>query len=818
MKFRIVFLFLILIKSSTLKSQTATSLNAAEIKLKLQKLNTVGSVLYIAAHPDDENTRLLAYLANEKKVRTGYLSLTRGDGGQNLIGNEQAELLGLIRTQELLAARKTDGAEQFFTRANDFGFSKSADETFKIWDKEKILSDVIWVIRKFKPDVIITRFPEDARAGHGQHWASAVLAHEAFAAAADSKQFPEQLKYVQPWQTKRLLWNTYNFGGNNTTSNDQLKQDVGNYNPLLGKGYGEIAAESRSNHKSQGFGSSKIRGRQIEFFAATAGEEAKNNLFEGIDLTWNRLKGADKIAGMIKTANQEFDMENPSASVKQLISILNEVEKLKDDYWKTQKEKELKELIAACSGLWFESYSADQSVGLGDKVKVSHQYIVRSDVPVQLKEIKTGQQVAKIESVLKPEEVQSAESEVTALKITQPYWLAERHPLGSYTVKEQTLIGYPENPDPLTATYTFIIDGKPLSIDRAVVYKYTDPVQGEVYQPLVIAPPITASISEKALVFAENTPKRIAINLKAFSEGIDGTLKITVPEGWKVSPGTFKLHFTNKGEEDIKEISIVPDKNAVNGNLSLQIETDGEIFKNGLRVIKHSHIPTQTLFPLAEAELINVDIKISGKRIGYIAGAGDLVPESLKQIGYQVIMLSENSILNSDLSDYDAIIAGVRAYNVNNRLNYIQPKLMEYVKNGGTLLVQYNVNNGLATTNIGPYPFTITRNRVTDETAEVKFLNKDNPAFNYPNKITAKDFEGWVQERGLYFVADFDKNYTPLLSMKDAGEPENNGSLIVGKYGKGKFVYTSLAFFRQLPAGVPGAFRLFVNLLAKNKD
>jgi len=791
------------------RAQTATQLNAAEIKLGLKKLNILESVLYIAAHPDDENTRFLSYLSKERNVRTGYLAITRGDGGQNLIGNEQSELLGLMRTQELLAARRVDGAEQFFTRANDFGFSKNSEETFRIWGKEQILADVVWVIRKFRPDIMITRFPEDSRAGHGHHSASAILAREAFSAAADPKRFPEQLKFVQVWQAKRLLVN-------GISGNGQFRLDIGSYNPLLGKGYGEIAAESRSNHKTQGFGSAKARGQQTETFSLVAGDAPQSDLFDGIDMTWKRTNN-DKIAAMVTQANQSFDMENPSKSVVSLVNILSEVENLKDDYWRNQKIKELKDLIAACSGLWFESYALEPVYALGSNIKLRYQSIVQSQVLVTLQKITTGKIEVSPNEVLNNGSMQNTESTLPAEKLSQPYWLSAKHPIGYYMIDNQEFVGSPENPDRLSSTFTFSINGKAISFERPVVYKYTDPVRGEVYQPLAIAPPVTATIPEKAYIFGSNAPKTISISLKAFSDNIQGTLEAAVPSGWKIVPASTPINFSAKGEEKQMEFTITPSGAAKTGALSISIRTGNQTSHEGLKVISYNHIPTLTLFPPAEAELVNIDLKTDVKNIGYLEGAGDLIPESLLQLGYKVTTLTENTILNGDLSVYDAIITGVRTYNVNQRIKFMQPKLMEYVKNGGTLLVQYNNNARILVENIGPYPFSVTGSRVTDEFAKITILNPNDPALNYPNKITDSDFEGWIQERGLYYVSNIDKNYTPIFSMNDPGEPVNNGALIVGNYGSGKFVYTSLAFFRQLPAGVPGAYRLFVNLIAKKK-
>ncbi len=791
--------------------QTSPQYNSAEIKLGIKKLNTLGSALYIAAHPDDENTRLLSYLAKEKKFRTGYLSLTRGDGGQNLIGNEQSELLGLIRTHELLAARRTDGAEQFFTRAIDFGFSKNPEETFRIWDKEQILADAVWVIRKFRPDIIITRFPEDARAGHGQHSASAIIAREAFEAAADPKRFPEQLKTLQPWKAKRVVWNTFNFGGNNTISNDQIKADIGIFNPLLGKSYGEVAAESRTNHKSQGFGSARQRGEALEYFTHVSGDQAQSDVFEGMSSDWKRMDGGEAIGNMISSADMKFTMDQPSASVPALVDILTALERLKDSYWKTQKIKETKELIAAAAGLWFESYATQPVQALGDSLSIRTQVILQSPAGVTLKQFNGLDQ----NEILKSGAVKNLSTRMYAGAITGPYWLQDKQTVGMYSVSDPMLTGNPENIPALHTNFTFKIHNKDITYSRPVVYKYTDQVRGEIYQEVVIAPPVTATIAEKAYVFPGNTAKTIQVQLKSFRDKANGTLVPNLPQGWKAEPQQVNFDLPVKGAERTVQFLITPSGDVNAGTLSLTVHSDGKSYHRGNKIVAYDHIPLQTLFPLSESRLERIDLKTGGKKIGYLAGAGDLVPEALEQIGYQVTDLTESHILNGDLSAYDAIITGVRLYNVNDRMGVIQPKLMEYVKNGGTVVVQYNVNNPLQIQNIGPYPFKISRDRVTDENAKVSLLAKDHAVLNYPNKITEEDFKGWIQERGLYFTADADPQYVRVLSMNDPGEPAKDGSLLVADYGKGRFVYTSLVFFRELPAGIPGAYRLFVNLLTK---
>lgn len=800
-----------------LYAQTAPPADLVSIEQEIKKLPVLGSVLYIAAHPDDENTRLLAYLAQEKHYRTGYLSLNRGGGGQNLIGNEQGELLGLMRTQELLAARRIDGAEQFFTRAKDFGFSKGPEETLRIWDKEKVLSDVVWVIRKFKPDVMICRFPTTGEGGHGHHTASAILAQEAFSAAADPKRFPEQLKYVQPWQAKRLLWNTFNFGRVNTTSPDQFKIDVGVYNPLLGKGYGEIAADSRSNHKSQGFGSAKQRGSSYEYFKTILGDKPQNDLFDGINTTWKRVPGGDAIGIRVSELIKYFNPLEPVKSLPQLMDIYASVQKLTDSYWKTQKIKELEKLVPACAGLWLESYALSPTYAVGDSIGIRNQVIDQTGANVKLIETETGDQKNTYNSLLPDNQLQTLNSKALAQNISQPYWLDGPQTTGSYPVKNQEFVGYPENPDPVTVNWRFVINGQVITFHRQVMYKYVSPVYGEVYQPLVIAPPVVGNLNQPVYLFNNNQPQQVTVKLASFTNS-SGSIRLNAPNGWKISPANAVFTGKKKGDEWSEVFSIASAiSKTQTDTLQAIIQTNGKTYRQGIHQITYEHIPNITYFPSAQAKLVNVDLKTSGKKIGYLPGAGDLVPEALQQVGYQVNILTENEIMSGNLAVYDAVIIGVRAFNINKRLVIEQPKLLDYVKNGGVLLVQYNNNNGLVTNQIGPYPFKIVNVRVTDEDAPVTFTDPADAVLNYPNKISKDDFKGWIQERGIYFATDIDPKYRTPLQMNDPNEPPNKGSLLVADYGKGRFVYTSLVFFRELPAGVPGAYRLFINLISKPK-
>lgn len=823
-KLLLVLLFAIHLSPFT-RAQAPPSLSAADIYLGLKKLNVLGTVLYVAAHPDDENTRLLAYFSKERLYRTGYMSMTRGDGGQNLIGNEQGIELGLIRTQELLAARRIDGAEQFFSRAFDFGFSKSTDEALQTWDKEKMVSDVVWVIRKLQPDVMITRFPEDSRAGHGHHSGSAVLAREAFIAAADPNRFPEQFKYgVKPWQVKRIVWNTFNFGGTNTTADDQLKMDVGVYNPVLGKSYGEIAAESRSQHKSQGFGVPRSRGQQFEYFKPTLGDTAKKDIFDGVATDWSRIEGGTGIETQVNDIIKNFSFNDPSLSVNALVKLYSDLSKLPDSYWRNQKLAETQKLIEACAGLWMEGTTTEQYVAQGDTLKINYSVNVRSNVKMVLKSYSLIDGPTTSENLNELNKELQANTNFNFSKtinidanhdISQPYWLKNEMSKGSFNVSDQQLIGNAQSNPSLSAVFNVTIEGQDFSFQKPILYKYTDHVQGELFQPLVITPAVTIKPNHNLIVFNGLKQKLINASIRAFKSVnlVDPKLTSQLLPANYINAGYGSF---NKGDE--KNFPVFVTANSNTSKLNLFAGDSNEQLTKNLHEIKYDHIPYITYFTDAVVKISSVDYKTTGKSIGYITGAGDKVPEALKQMGYTVTTLSEKDLSLDNLKKFDAVVAGVRAYNENNFMANAYDALMNYVKQGGVYVVQYSTNSGvgpLLTEKIGPAPFVITRNRITDEDAKVSFLQPNNPALNYPNKITEKDFEGWIQERSIYEADKADSSYASILSFNDPNEKPTSGSLIVNNYGKGKFVYASLVFFRELPAGVPGAYRLFANILAK---
>lgn len=820
----LLFLFSV-IAGLPVKAQTPRVYNAAEILVQLRKLNVLGSVLYIAAHPDDENNNLLPYLSFEKLYRTAYLSLTRGDGGQNLIGDEQGIDLGLIRTQELIAARKIDGAEQYFTRAYEFGYSKSADETLQTWDKEKILYDVVWVIRNFQPDIIIKRFPTDSRAGHGHHAASAIIADEAFEAAADPNRFPDQLsESVRPWKARRILWNTYNFGSNNTTGDDQMKIDIGMFNPVIGKSYGEMGAEARAMHKSQGEGRPRRRGRINEYFTNTGGDAPVNSLMDGIDTGWSRISGGSAISNEISQIINNYKPDKPSASVTALTVLYGNIKKLPVSNWRNKKLEDVMQLIEACSGLFMEVTAQSQLNVIGDSAKFSIHFNNRTGVNVDRVDVSLFGNTYQVETA----GVNEQKLVPVAIKISarehasQPYWLEQGIQGGSYTMASIANTGKAENEGNL-ALFSISIDGIRFEYRKPVLYRFTDPVKGELYQPVQIINPVFINSSPSILIFrneARNEQKPIRYTIQANTLLKDNVRFMSRYGNRKQlvfdSAVTYQPAIKHTVELKINGDSIEPNTSVLAGaELSAASLYEQQFFS--LRKISYDHIPDIFYNYYDQTRIIKMDLKTKGRLIGYIPGAGDKVPQALEAMGFDVRLLAESDLTDENLQQFDAVITGIRAYNIHEYLSDKNDVLNRYVKNGGNLIVQYMKSNfvGQKRWVAGPYPFSIEAgSRVSEEDAPVSFLLPAHPVLNYPNKITGKDFEGWVQERSTYQMVKPGDTFELPLGMQDKGANQSNGSLAIARYGKGNFVYASLVFFRQLPAGVPGAFRLMANLVA----
>ncbi|REC56944.1 PIG-L family deacetylase [Chryseobacterium piscium] len=807
---------------------------SSEIYRDLKTLKNLPKVLYLAAHPDDENTGLLSWLINDQNVETGYLSLTRGDGGQNLLGTEQGAALGLIRTHELLEARKLDGAQQFFTRAIDFGFSKNTTDTFKQWDEDSIIADVVWVIRKFHPDVIICRFPPTAAAGHGQHAASAVVAEKAFKLAGDKNAFPNQLKYVNVWQPKRILWNTFRFGGVNTTAENQLKVTVGQYDAQLGMGYGELAGLSRSLHKSQGAGTQSVAGIKTEYFSHVNGEPAKETLFDGIVKTWTSQGNADIDQSLDKIISA-FNFNNPDLSLPALIALRKKVMTLKDSDMKKDKIKSLDHIILSCAGFMGEVVTNQAEAVAGENHNFRLNLISRADNPVVLENVKWLNQSESFNRKLSKDSLITIQHEIQIpadAALTEPYWLAKpAKDVATFSVPNDTLVGLPEAESPLNVLLGLKIGSEKFQVKLPLSFKKLDPVRGDVVEALRIVPALELKFTQPLYLVKENEGLNLSLNFKVNSNKQFNNGKVNLMyNGERLGGGDLK---SNNGKDFTVEYVIPKAKIASIKSNQLQLDANfisDEVTYNKKQVlIQYPHLPSLQYFTPAIVTVMKGDIQVKVKKVGYIQGAGDFIPEFLRIAGIKVDVLKDEDFYGNidesagndsqnKLLQYDAIVLGVRANNTEKKLGRWMPFLWSYVKAGGNLVVQYNTNQDTTVDQLGMYNFSIANKRVTEENAEVTFLNPNHKLLNFPNKITADDFKGWVQERGAYFPAQWDSAYEPLFEMHDTNEEPLQGSTLYAKYGKGNFIYTPLAFFRQLPAGNVGAARLFLNFLSAQKN
>ena len=820
MKMKKIILFFLTLYSTNLLCQ-----EGAQIFKQLKKLNTLASVLYVAAHPDDENTRLISLFSNHFNARTAYLSLTRGDGGQNLIGTELREGLGLIRTQELIEARKIDGGEQFFTTANDFGFSKHPKETLSIWNEKEILSQIVFRFRQFKPDIIIHRFDHRTPGTtHGHHTSSAILSEKAFHLANNPKAFSEQLKTVSLWQPKLQFYNLswWAYGGKDkfdkVDKSDMIALESNPFDVLLGKTNEEVAAKSRSQHKSQGFGSSPRLGSQTEYLELINGNKIINtNPFNGIDTSWNRLKGGNVIQKLVESVIDNFELERPYNSIPDLLKIHKKISTLKNNHWKKIKLNEVKNIIINCLGLRLQ-FNTTNEVGVPNMIiPVKIKALNPSPIPISLKILSKS---IKIESEFNLSKNQVLEISET-LKIpdvkTTPYWLLNEADLGNYKVENEFLKGLPETPYPIKIQFKVFINNNEIIFDVPLTYRITDRVNGEIIQKFQVLPKATTQLSKKVLLFKDNTPKEVRVNVTSHVEKFNGLVTLKTPVDWSFNPKNYKVQIEKIGETKEYIFNINPPNGNKTGFFSSLVTEDQKSHIFSLDKIYYPHISKQYLLTPNKTRVSKVDIKFKVKRVAYLKGAGDKIVESLENIGIKVTEFDVENLRLETILPFPTLIVGIRAFNINNDLKFKNKILWDYVKKGGTLIVQYNTSRELDSSIVAPYPINLSRDRVTDENADVKFLIKDHPILNHPNKISSKDFEGWVQERGLYFPRAWDKKYQAVLSMSDKGEEEKKGSLLVADYGKGKFIYTGLSFFRELPEGVPGAYRLFLNLISYGK-
>ena len=846
----------------------------AAIRFELGKLNVLGSVLMIGAHPDDENTGVIAYLARGRKLRTGYLSLTRGEGGQNLLGNEQGAYLGALRTQELLAARRLDGASQYFTRAIDFGFTKTASETMQKWGHDRILSDIVWVIRQQQPDVILLCFSGTPADGHGQHQVSAILGREAFDAAADPAKFPEQLKWVKTWQARRLMQARFTppggaagapgasgarggsggvaRGGRGASGGSgrgtapvagELSLPVGDYDPVLGKSYREIAVASRSEHKSQAMVQSMAFGEQSTVLVPVGGAMPRNDLLDGVDATWNRVPGAARVGELLAGAQHDFDDMHPEKTVAGLLdarALLVGLAK-SGQQWAQWKLDDIDRAIALCAGLRAEAQADTFAYVPGATADVKLTAINRSHLPMVLSGIHVdgwGNHNADVsDRGLAYNREATVDLKLTVPKdrpYSQPFWLREAPDGDTYVIKDQALIGRADAVPEVTARFDFTIDGKPFSVTEPLHYRYADPSRDEFVRPVVVEPPVSVVLPSQNFVVAIGSVREVSVLVRAMVAGQAGELTFEAPHGWSVLPAKAAFDLKEAGATQEIRFRLTPPATLGTGNfqviarLNEGLRVASTQVTTTVNVIDYAHVPAQTIFATSGGSMAAVHLRVLAKRVGYVMGSEDKMPEAIRQMGCRVDLLDAKTLSTGDLSVYDAIVTGLRAYAVRADLREAQKRLLRYVSNGGTLVVQYNrlddrrISPAVADAfdHMGPYPFTLSQGnteRVTEEDAPVKILTPASSVVRSPNTIVASDFAGWVQERGVYFADSWDAHYQTPFETHDTGEKELKGSLLYARYGKGAYVYTSFSWFREMPAGVPGAFRIFANLLSAGK-
>ncbi|MFC6267402.1 PIG-L family deacetylase [Frigoriflavimonas asaccharolytica] len=799
---------------SLFSSAQSVSNSSSEIYDDLLRLQNNTTVMYLAAHPDDENTRVISWLTHEKHVDAVYLSLTRGDGGQNLIGTEKGELLGLLRTQELLEARKMDKGRQWFTRALDFGYSKTATETLKFWDKQKILADVVWAIRKNKPEIIITRFdPNSNGETHGHHTASAILAMEAFDLAGDPKAFPEQLKYVNVWQPQRLFHNTsWWFYGSKEKFEEAEKGklytiNVGNYYPILGISNNEISSKARSKHACQGFGMALERGNDTEYLKLLKGDAPKSNdIFDGIN-----LKSDNKtVQNLLDKTVSEFKFDNPQSSLNNLLAIYNTIKKENPTDFKIEK---VKDLILKTQGIYFE-WTAEAAFGtIDEEINTKLEITNRSNTTVKYYLAGNTEQ-----EILPGESSKSAQKfTIKDSKFSNPYWLQNLPKNNLYVVNSPDEIGQAEILNPVKKTITLNLNSTKIDFDVPLQQKTVNPSIGELYEPFYNIPAFTANFEQENFIFS-NQPKQITVEVESFVANSTANISLKGSKDWKISAPQ-DIQFKEIGEKKKLIFTVEPLSKNASSTLETIIESNGKTYNQSLNIVEYPHIDRQIWLKNSQAKIQNLDLKIPAVKIAYIKGSGDDVPASLRAIGMKVEELDIKNWNANILKNYDVLILGIRTFNVNPEMNLINRDLWKFVEDGGLIINQYNTNNSLLTKDIAPFGLSLGRSRISEEDAKLKILVPDSPIFNSPNKITDKDFEAWVQERGLYFANSWDKNLIPYLEGNDLGETPNQGILLSGKYGKGTYVYTGLSFFRELPAGIPGAYKLFMNILAlENKN
>jgi LmbE family N-acetylglucosaminyl deacetylase len=846
----------------------------------LKRLQTTASVLHTGAHPDDEDSGLLAYLARKEQARTAYLSLNRGEGGQNVIGTELFEPLGVIRTEELLQARRLDGGGQFFTRVMDYGFSKTRAEAAKIWGEKETLGDMVRAIRMYRPMVIISRFSGTPADGHGQHQLAGYLTPLAFKAAADPNEFPEQIADgLRPWQAKKLyVSQSFVQNSDNVPS---LVLNTGEYDSLIGRSYFEIAMEGRTQHKSQEMGVLELRGkmnsgmRLVENFGAKV--EKESSVFDGIDTS---LTAIPKLVGLnddfmnseLKDAQkatneavQNFDALNPSRIIPNLIKGLKAIRKARGevsqrtkqlqntaladaDFLLAEKEIEFSKALQMASGIVVDALSDTETIVAGDTANVAVRIFAPENTLVKVKNVSmlvpngwtanTATEPAQQENMFRPRRetaFNAAFFAVTApkdAKPTEPYWLDTPRKNFNFDWQETDPKNMPFQSALMNAEAILEIGGESITVKKDVQYRYADDIRGELRRDVVIVPLVSVALDSNLLIApVSNKPSKQKITVSVTNNApreTKGMIKISLPNGWAATPGSAEFALKNRGEKSAVSFDLTIPANAKPDDYKLitQAIIGGQTYNQTMQTIAYPHIQTHRRYQKAEISAKVLNLKVAPVRVGYIMGSGDKVPEAIRRLGLNVTMLEEKDLSTGDLSKFDTIVVGIRASQTRPDFVANNNRLLDFMKSGGTLIVQYQQQE-YVNQNLPPLPAKmdtvingtqrISNVRVTDENAKVTILAPKHPVFNFPNKIGDGDWQNWIQERNLYSFSTFDEKYTPLLEAHDEGEPESRGGMVYAEIGKGKYIYTSYSWFRQLPNGNSGAYRIFANMLSLPK-
>jgi LmbE family N-acetylglucosaminyl deacetylase len=826
---------------------------AAALGVSLRRLGTTKRVLMIGAHPDDENTALLAELALGDGADVAYLSLTRGEGGQNLVGADLQEALGLLRTEELLAARRLDGARQFFTRAYDFGYSKSADEAFRQWPHDELLADVVEVVRRYRPDILVATFSGTPADGHGHHQASGILAREAFSAAADPARFPDQIaRGLAPHQPTSIWQSLYR------PSDDAAVQvSTGDLDPLLGRSQYQIAMASRSRHRSQDMGSAEPLGTQVTSVSLVAGVRDARSLFAGVDTTLAlraRALGATTIAADlaayerdIADARARFNPLRPTDIVEPLAraaTTLSRVEAAAVNLqngaaflvFVTAERLQVQDALRRAAGVVVEATSDAMFLTPGQTFTLTLRLLNGGTAPIGIAALVpslpagwTAQAQESAPPTLAPGRLATRRFRITVARdaeFSNPYFLRAPRAGEMYGWPDDPAVrALPFEPPPVHGLARIEVGGASLAHSSEAMYVEVDKSLGEVRQPLLVVPIVNVAVEPRTRVLplaAASHAFPLTVTVASAAESpIRGQATLVLPQGWRADPAAAPLTLTPAGEPASAPIRVLPPATLTSGTHTVvsRFTGDGVAAALGYRVIDYPHTRPRLLFEPARTDVAVIDVAIAPDlRVGYVAGAGDDGALALEQLGARVEFLDAAALARADLSVYHAIVLGIRAYEVRFDLIAHNTRLLDYARGGGTVIVQYNKYE-YVDGDFAPYPLTMSRphDRVADETAPVRILAPDHPLLTWPNRIDQDDFAGWVQERGLYYAATWDDRYTPLLEMNDEGEEPLRGSLLVAQVGSGHYVYTALSFFRQWPVAVPGAYRLFANLVSRGQ-